>query len=205
MLVDPDGNWPLEDDSEIDLTFGQKVILGNEGFQNVKNNKIKGNNVVNEVIGVMKSIRDNNESVSSPLTDYVDYDKLKESEEMEYKRTQHHGYYLSKNNEDSPKAIIGHNKTEVVNEVYIVNESNIEISYYKQDGQRRVNYSSNGKTPFGVIRVVVPARDQSASGGHRTTGLQLRFDMTSKTQYQSFKMLNAELGGLRVIDRLQKF
>jgi hypothetical protein len=157
--------------------------------------KITGDDVISEAAKIMKEIRQGKSETISSIKDYVNFDSI-ENSNLQRVFTQHSDYYTNRTNENTPKVIIGHDRTELVNEVYIVNESNLDITYNRKEN--KVNYSSSDSKPYsGIIRVVVPAWDKAANG-QRLTGIQIKFNIGNKAQFKAFRKLNSELSGLKV-------
>ena len=197
-LIDPNGKGPTWWEKTFSKVFSQvqKTIK-----------KITGKDTQKEIEGIMKEIRSGTDETTSDIKDYVDFESLRESEEVQVGGgwSPHHKYYKqAQNDPDKPGFVIGHDRVELVNEVAIFNESNVEISYETNEaGERSVHYSTNGQSARGIIRVTIPAWDPAVTdgGNQRKTGMQLIFNVANEKQWKESTRLNSELGGLYVRPR----
>jgi hypothetical protein len=187
MLVDPDGRSTESWDD---------ILTRADAFFKSVDKKINGQSPINEAVGIMRQIRQGSGNSNSPITDYVNFESFSKTEGVERKQSQHSDFLVYQPTKDSPKLIVGHDNTELVNTVQIYNESNLGISYDRKEN--RVKYhNTNGKPLNGIIRIVIPAWDNLAKG-LRTTGIQLVFDVGNESQLKSFLEINKNLGGLPV-------
>ncbi len=190
-MIDPDGKAPGWWDNMVDGVGGF--------FQSVVS-KITGDDLFTEVLNEMKEIiQKDNDDITSPITDHVDHKELRESGSVNQKRTQNTTFFYRRGSGSEPSVVIGDEDVELVNEVYITNESNLSISYSQgQNGSKSVKYKYPAGGSKGIIRIVVPTKDPTGRG-QRKTGLQLAFDISDPDQLKSFIQTNKALGGLKVV------
>ena len=116
---------------------------------------------------------------------------------MQRVRAQHSDYYISPKVAGQPRVYLGASNEEVVNDVRIMNYSNVDIQYKMVDGVKTVHYKNNdGKSLHGIIRIIVPAYDSAAVNEERKSGMQLIFDVADPEQFKKFIQINRELGGV---------
>ncbi len=135
------------------------------------------------------------------ITDVIDFNKIKKSPYWEQSATLFNSGFQSTGN--GPAVLLNYNtysdnQFELIPDIYIINESNLSITYRTVDGVRKAVYKNKDGKPFsGTIRIVMSSMDP-AKGNILNIGVNVNFDISNEQELNKFKEFNRNLGGLKV-------
>lgn len=156
-------------------------------------------NYYEQIVDLLKWVKANAYTGPStiPLSRVVDFSKFLNSQFFSSSTT-FIGTQYSSNNRSNPQVVIqgADLPTNLNKDIFIINNSNVKIYYNDIQGGRKATYSFYN-SPEGIITVVL-ATLNPITKDPQNKGIIINFNVSDPKQYQMFKNLNFELGGINV-------